>query len=36
VKKGETVAVISPKGVLVGFHTVMRSRPFYSKPRRIV
>jgi len=36
VQKGETVAVISPKGVLVGFHTVMRSRPFYSKPRRIV
>jgi tRNA pseudouridine55 synthase len=36
VQKGETVAVISPKGLLVGFHTVMRSRPFYSKPRRIV
>jgi tRNA pseudouridine55 synthase len=36
VQKGETVAVISSQGVLVGFHTVLRSRPFYSKPRRIV
>lgn len=36
VQKGETVSVITPQGVLVGFHTVLRSRPFYSKPRRIV
>ena len=35
-ERGETVAVITPQGGLVGFHTVMRSRPFYSKARRIV
>ena len=36
VERGETVAVITPLGGLVGFHTVLRSSPFYSKPRRIM
>jgi tRNA pseudouridine55 synthase len=36
VEKGETVAVITPLGKLVGFHIVLQSNPFYSKPRRIV
>jgi len=36
VEEGDTVAVTTPQGTLIGLHTVLRSRPYSSKPHRII
>ncbi|MDY6794209.1 MAG: tRNA pseudouridine(55) synthase TruB [Actinomycetota bacterium] len=36
VRKGDTVAVMSPDLQLLGFHTVVRDKPFSSRARRII